>query len=843
MSKLRITPIGTCRVHTPLRRAAGRYPIGLDLRRNYGFVHSSEEALQLVRFLQGDKQFRPEVAPLVFRDGDLARFEGEEWQPSDLHVVEVSSSKRYVSGPDTVQGNYVVRHFADFFASNERSRNFWLLVKKGHRADLINYLREQPSYRQLPAADRELLASLGLERQSFKAVKADMEEIVERLGRDRVLFMTHVNAMTPDDELIPHRDGLIRWVKMAAEQLEAAVFDPTPSMHEFGQERALEKAGLDLAHFTSAFSDKVYEDLHRSQIGSLIGARFEAGDAEDAEAQVEMLATNLEMMLEIGDWFATAKEIHAVVERRPDALPLIELRGMIRSRIGDFRGAVSDLTKRDDDREMSLGMRTALLRALTEIGDYSRARKVAENLISDEFENAEIYRDAATAAEQTGQVEEAVGFAKQAFRKDRDDLASALHALVLLIQTGQSEVAEEWRKEILENIGTAGSGAFEVGMWAVREGDQDLLTAVLPSVAAVDKGAVIDLLEDAFKAGMTRAVADAVLLAAALGRLSRSLAERRSALYGQLLAEGEALLKAHQTADAFAIARSIVALEDVSSTQIATVRLATLGRRLMRFIVNDVRLSIRDAYKRRASDEVLRAGERAGHMLLDHVDIAIIVARTLRSSGRTKEALELMKQTQSQNPDSFAAARWTARLAASESDYTTALLMYDKLRRSSDPELQTISSEVEEFFGVSEGRALRKLRQLVVHEEYDDALALAQAFREVYGPHERVERELRRMHRALRLRLMAINEEDGEAEDREPILRRIILLRPADPAPLRDLARELMRQYRFAEAAEAWTRLHALDPRNVEVVRSRDRCVKMAERRRGLSASALGVAA
>lgn len=843
MSKLRITPIGTCRIHTPLRRAASRYPIELDLRRNYGFVHTSDEALQLVRFLQGDKEFRPEVAPLVFRDADLARFAAEDWQPSDLHVVEISSSNRVRSGADAVQGNYLAHHFADFFASNERSRTFWAMVKKGHRADLVNYLREQASYRLLSAADRELLAGLAMERQSFKAIKADMEEIVERLGRDRVLFVTHVNATTPDEELIPARDRLIRWVKMGAEQLGAAVFDPTPSMQEFGQEHALEKAGLDLTHYTSAFSDKVYEDLHRSHISSLFGAQLEDGDPQGAVAQVEMLATNLETMLEIGDWFATAKEIHAAVERRPEALRLIELRGMIRSRIGDFRGAVSDLTKRDEDREMSLGMRTALLRALTEIGDYPRARKVAENLISDEFENAEIYRDAATAAEQTGQVEEAVGFAKQAFRKDRDDLPSALHALVLLIQTGQSEAAEEWRKEILENIGTAGSGAFEVGMWAVRERDQDLLTAVLPSVAAADKGAVIDLLEEAFKARMIRAVADAVPLSAALGRLSRSLAERRSALFEQLLGEGEALLKDQQTADAFAIARSIVSLEDVSSTQIATRKLSSLGRRLMRDIVKGARISIRNAHSSGDSGEVLRAGERAGRMLLDHVDLATIVARTLRSSGRTKEALELMKQVQSRNPDSFAAARWTARLAAGEGDYTTALPLYDMLRRSSDPELQTITSEVEDFFAKIERRAVKKLRQLVVKEQYDEALALAQAFGQVYGEHERVERELTRMHRALRLRITAVNEEDGEVEDREPILRQIIILRPADPGPLRQLARELMRQYRFAEAAEAWKRLHALDPGNEEVVRNQNRCLKMAKRRGGPAVSEMGFAA
>jgi hypothetical protein len=88
LSSFRITPVGTCRIHTPLRRAASRYPIEVDLKRNYGFVHTSDEALQLVRFLQGEKQFQPQVAAIVARDGNLAPYEAEEWRPGDLHIIE-----------------------------------------------------------------------------------------------------------------------------------------------------------------------------------------------------------------------------------------------------------------------------------------------------------------------------------------------------------------------------------------------------------------------------------------------------------------------------------------------------------------------------------------------------------------------------------------------------------------------------------------------------------------------------------------------------------------------------------------------------------------------------------
>ena len=165
LSSFRITPIGTCRIHTPLNRAVGRYPIELDLRRNYGFVHTSDEALQLLKFMVGEKTFTPEVEPLVFRMADPVKLAGETWQPADLHIIEISSAKRLSFGDDVLQSNHLAHHFADFFANRERTRTYWNLVKLGNRRDLKLYLRELPAFRLLSSKDRELLVGLSLEQQ------------------------------------------------------------------------------------------------------------------------------------------------------------------------------------------------------------------------------------------------------------------------------------------------------------------------------------------------------------------------------------------------------------------------------------------------------------------------------------------------------------------------------------------------------------------------------------------------------------------------------------------------------------------------------------------------------
>lgn len=836
MTKVRITPIGTCRIHTPLRRAAGRYPIEIDHRRNYGFVHTSDEALQLVRFLQGEKHFQPQVAKLVARDGDLDQYRDQQWEPSDLHIVEISSAKRITSGPDTVQGNYLAHHFADFFASYERSRTFWSLVKKAHRRDLVGYLRRQESYRLLRPDDRELLSSLQMELQSFKSIKTDMAEIVDRLGAERLLFVTHVNAAGPDGETIPLRDRLIRWVKLASEQLGVPVFDPTAAMKDFGQAKALEAGGTDLTHYTPAFYDRVYEEIHRAHVVPLTGALPGPDSGSAGEDPVARRAAMLHAMLETGDFLTAARDIHAAVDDSPGTLDFVELRGLVRSRIGDFEGAVADFTARGDDSALSQAMRVALVEALTATGDHERALAVAENLFAEEHENAELYRVAAQAARTVGRFGQAISHAKQAFRRDRSDLQIALDALILLSEHGSAEETAAWRREILENIGESANGALEVSLWAIRNGDDELFATALKLVATIDKPGAIDLLEDSLEAGLDVGAASSIETAVDLGRLSRTLSERRLAVMNALLDKAESLAAEGRPAEAYRLASAFVPLAEVNSRQIPGRKLASRARKLAAEASKQIRLTIRDAYKANDEDEVLRIGSATGTLLLSLPDAASVYARTLHSRDRTEEALEFLKRCLEIDPDSFILHRWTARFAAIAGDYVTALREYGGLRRSEDPEAQRIETEVDRFFASVESRAIKDLRRLVVSGSYDEAVELGQLIVQEVGSRERVKRELDRMHSLIRTRLKEIDEGEGEGGEREALLRRLAELRPDDLRNLRRLAVHLMNQKRFAEASEIWAEISTRDRSDETAARQRDRCIKMAERRTEISA-------
>jgi len=611
---------------------------------------------------------------------------------------------------------------------------------------------------------------------------------------------------------------------------------------DFGQPQALENRGLDLTHYTPAFSDRLYDTIHREHVAALFGSQAAGLGQDEQTREIASLAARIESMIEGSEFLAGSRELHAALDRFPDSVPLLNLRGLVRSRIGDFRGAMDDLAAGDCETGLSQSMRIALLEALNSTSKYDEVLRVAERLIQDEAEDATIYRVAAGAAEKLGRQEQAIAFAKQAYRMDRGDLSTALHALMLLTSAGSEAEVGEWRREILENIRASSSGSFELCMWAVQHRDEDLFVAGLHLVSRTDKWSAIDLMEDALAARLPRAVAASVTVAAELGRLAPGLADRRLEIVHQAISQAETLAETDRVAEAYQIARALAALPAGADRQLPVSRFAGEGRQLVRDLLVKVREAIGEASIAGDTQAVADLGKSVGEILEEDGKSATVVARALQSLGQPEEGLALLKRMSPAASANVNLRRWTARLAHSVRDYATALEMYGSLREGGGPEVQKFRPEVQRFFETAEPRSLKQLTLLARADSYDEALRLAQSIAKYIGPSDRLERELARMHKMLRIRLNEIQAGERDLEEREPVLRRMVQMKPEDPSNLRRLALELMRQFRFAEAAECWEKLYAMDPANESADRNRLRCATLAQRRSSAAAQVLDIA-
>lgn len=828
MSRLRITPLGTCRIHTPLRRGCSRQPVELDLQRNYGFVHTSAEAVQQLRYLTGEKTFRPEVLPLVFRSSeDAACLEAQSWQPTDVHVVEISSAKRIRCGPDEVQGNYLQRHFPDFFASNERARQFWNLVKTGDRTEVLRFIQAQPSYGRMDPNDRRLLMDLSMEQQSFRTVKSDMAEIVDRLGRDRVVFVSHVNAALPDGSPIASRDRLIRWVRLAADQLGVSLFDPTSLMLEVGQEQALENAGLDLTHYTPSFSDQVFDELHRQHLQHRMSGGEDLDDSPDMKAA--RLANSLETELHSGDFFGASKKLFTALQEHPSFTPLIQLRGYVRARLGDYASASQDLADEGDESSMSQPLRIARAEVLDAIGRPEEALAVVQRMLDEEFASPDLFRTGAVLAQELGRAELAATYAKQAFRLDRTDLRTGLQALQLLTKAGETEATEDWRRELIENMTGSSAGSFELATWALQNRDEDLFNAAIPLLVTSDKGSGLDLMDEAIEQDLPSSVANSVPILARMRSLVPGLAKRRAAMFARMLDVATQYADQGRGSDAFEVARALAKTRRETEDTGITPAIQTKADRLAIQVTREARLRVRSAYLAGNMSDVTRLGLEMGRALLADADAVVMVARALHAEERVQEALALLRAAAEIFPSHAAIRRWSGRFGVATGDYQVALEAFGWLKSASSAEAAPFKEEADRFFVSAERGAARRLRQLVEAGLVEEALDLAQAMDRHLGHLERTDRELKRLHRMLRLQAREL---DGE--DRETVLRQLLRIQADDVWTLRQLALDLMRQSRFSEAAEAWGRLQSILPDDESAARNRDRCDTLAKRRAGL---------
>ncbi|MBL4874585.1 MAG: hypothetical protein JKY41_14675, partial [Rhodobacteraceae bacterium] len=260
----RITAIGSCRISTPFKAAPLAQPVVNNTDRIYGYTHTSAEALQQIRFLQGEFSPPPEILPLLMPNADMDALDGATHPTSDIYFIELSSAKELRIAETQVQLNYVTRHFTDFFADKLRARDFWRLADGGQEEAKLVFLNEQESYHSLNESDQCLQQNLTRTLATPETLSRDLSEIRDRLPN--VIFITHCNALAKNQEPIASRAAYIAMVEGAAKALNLPVFNPTASMIAFGQQAAMSDTETSLSHYSEDFGAFLFEGLFETYI-------------------------------------------------------------------------------------------------------------------------------------------------------------------------------------------------------------------------------------------------------------------------------------------------------------------------------------------------------------------------------------------------------------------------------------------------------------------------------------------------------------------------------------------------------------------------------------------------
>jgi tetratricopeptide (TPR) repeat protein len=793
MNAFTIAPIGTCRIHTPLRDAVGRYPLKLQLGRNYGFVHTSAEALQQARFMYGECEIPADVQRVIFRPSNGEQARRGTHKPADLYMVELSSRKLLTIDGYPIQSNYLVRYFSEFFADRGRTRMFWSMAVADRLAERRALLQQDPVFKALSTDDRELLSRIQKRDLADDEIESEMRQLVDLLGKDKVVFVTHVNALTADNAPIEQREQLIAAIGLGAQHIGVPCYDPTPLMNKIGQADAMEDGGLDLTHYTELFAERLYTEWYKNYMRPRMSASTPQPSV--AKLTADEGVERIERLWDSGELLEASRRARDVLRRYPGRPDHVVLLARMQGEMGDYEGALALLENADGSVTSGSKAEQVLMHNQFKLGRHDVAYSLAASLLGDEIETPAILRIAAISGAQLGYVDEALSNWRQLFRISSPDEAGALEAadtvLSMLQSSGDMEAAIRWVHEVRETLPSYGRGFAVLWRDRLMAGDRSALRALASESPALADLEVLELVKEASWRGCTMAAA---ALAVSCGLAKGDQEHIRAWLHAQSSTwaeEGSHALEEGRLRDAAEMICAHRLLEPDALT----------GARSQRAFERAMRLGVRAALLAGNHKEVIDLTDIALDTHVDFPELDAMRGRAADALGDKQTAMRHLKQAAAGESAQFSTLLFFARAAFNGDWFGEAIDAYTAVLAHPSAD-QNAKDEAERQLSRLGPRSIRAARDMLSSGHHQAAWNLLERVAQSWPQMSEVAHEKRRVLAVLYAEARALD--PASASERLALGERILKLVPDDSVGLRAAAVGAMRLHRFEQALPYW---------------------------------------
>lgn len=790
MQLVNVAPIGTCRIHTPLRRAASVFPFTLNLNRNYGFVHTSAEVLQQLDLVSGGNPVPKPLWPLIYRPNTTEKFLSREVQKPDIYFFEISSAKHVTVNSVPVQINYVSRLFTEFFSETSVARKFWSLARDEDAATRHAWLLTVPQFLRLGEEDQTILASIRMREQSAEDIAADMATIIDRVGLDKTVFVTHVNALTPDNAQIASRNRLIDIVEQAAAALNAKCFNPTAHMDAFGQANAMERQGLDLTHFTLPFADH----LGKTWFEKFICNSAASSDTDYMErikrSQEEI--SELRKAFDAGHIVEVSQALHAAIRSGVSTDDHRRLLSQVSFAIGDFEQAATILQTLRNANGGYEEDDILLMNAYLAQGDNLGAINLGRSLLADERETDEILETCAVAAQNLGLSHEALVYRRRLVQSGaQGEHAAAL--LALLLQLEEYEEAEKVADSVLAekpHDGPSLNAKWHVSL--VKRGTANL-SRLVESMATLGDDDVLGLVKKTWDIGLAAPAAS--LLASRLGKnpvpkaaveLARQLGEHWQSAGTAAFENGDL----HTAAD---LLNACIVLSPGSGASI----------RMSRALERRLRSEVREAFAAKNHEQVMALADIALSSSISFAGFDRLIGRSAAELGKYDVALPYLRKVAEMDPSPATRLQF-ARTAAKARQFDQALAAFNAVMKD-DSALPAQRSTALRAINGMYSSTVQAAREAIGGGNVDLAWRLLKLLSAHSDKVDQIKREQARIVRQLRIELNALDAADHAT--RLEMANTVLSLDPTDIGARRIAAVAAMRTLNFTEAREHWRTL------------------------------------
>jgi tetratricopeptide (TPR) repeat protein len=793
MSKISVTPLGSCRVTNPLRSGLARRRLHLNMNRVYGYTHSSAEAVQLARFLQGDFHPPVNVSSVLFPSRSAQDILSARHEPSDLYIVELSSSKLIEVEGAYIQNNYLKQHFREFFSDSNRARRFWRLAKEGQQGELLAFLAGDPTFAEYSIEDQKLLSRVRFSQSTEASLREDMLEIVERLGR--VVFVPHCDASGPDGQALKPRSTFIKLVNQVAREIGASIYNPSVLKEKLGQEKTFKDDGTNLTHYTSDFEEQIileWDEMFIRPVKLDLGLDPHVDD--ESEELIEF-KSKISRAASLSQDMEVSSLLQAALEKFPDDMELLKLQFGADVTAGDYTSAfesfhVLDLLGQIVDEDIIV-----MIQLAHDNGNWIDVVDFNERLILAACNSMESMELAAAAAENLNSYAQAIDCWIAVFEESYQNTEAARRVAVNAHLGERREIAIEWCRTALElepvdadTLVILAENLLSYGESVELQDALITLTHALPSIA-------VDLIERSHQAGIAVSAAYAIAAYVGMKNCEATLVERCMIVCGEWLEAAHKLCEQDNQIDAMRYQRAVLIVSPKNAEALRMTKVYWMA----------LRKQLREAFLAKEYHRAVLLGEGCKFVQAELKESLPLVGRAAFFMGDYVLAISWLRRSVSVDPEDLVSWLFLARSAMKVEDYTRAATAYEMIFQKT-PVDQKGGQESVDNAGQQIQRivvlVVSKARILMAEDDLQAAWQLTQLALRLDPGHEKTTKTAEAIVRATRKKLLSFDGE--EAATIVAAADAFLEMDPGSIVGMKIKALELTRMGEYALALPVW---------------------------------------
>ncbi len=806
MNKIMVTPLGSCRITNVLRSDMARRRITLNLERVFGYTHSCSEALQMVKFLQGDFKLDDVLKPVMLSAKRLSEHAFGENIKSDLYFIELSSGNVLEIDGVFVQTNYWKQHFSEFFSDTDRVRMFWRLVKTGTLEERRTFLEGEKSFLAYDATDQDLLSRVTRQAVTPERLESEMLELMDRLPK--VVFVTHCNAKNESGVWLKTRSALVDMVEKAAGRINATLYNPTHLMETFSQVKSFTNDGS-LTHFTSEFEEKILLDWDEKFI---IPLKLKFGidpaiddDSEELKESIQRVKTFLKRN---GDSW-NPEVCNTEIDKFPFSVELHRLRFNYSVLNDAFDVAKKSFTILESVDQVGSDDAFSMMKVAFQANSWPDV--LHANEILDEFGDQSIQsmEMAANAAQFLGNLEDAINLWIACFNHSYNDAKAAYNAAYNFSATQKFDMAEIWCRKSLELSPTYFDAICLFVELLAEKGESVELETSLINLAE-DSNNRNNKIEAVLKTAIEKGIAVSVVNALVIMRNNENLSSDFSKQIEKLSASWVKKAKlAEENGDrneAMLYLRAACDLDDNKQ-----------AKQLIKPYWVNIRAKLRAAYVAKDFALVGSLSQECEYILPEIQGSFLLIGRAFFQLQDHENTLVWFEKTVAANALDFVAWLFLARSSLALQKYSLAAKAFNKVLETTPKDndankktIETAESGLKRLVMQTVSIGRKKMKE----GELEDAWNLIQVALSIDAEDTKAVSTKFSILRLTRKRL--VNFEEDSDIDKLVLANQLLAKDPDDTFGLKVMAQELTKEKNYQEALPVWKKYAELidDPEN-----------------------------